>query len=237
MVEVRRSDITLLDVIASQEIKTSIIEVINECKNKDILNNYGLESLNKILLSGPPGVGKTWTAMAIAGELEMDLVFVRWDSLISSYLGSTGSNIRKVFETVSAKPAVLLLDEFDAAGKDRGGNGQEVGEMSRVVINLLQNIDMFPPESFLLAATNHGHLLDTAIPRRFMVVNMELPGEDERRGLIKYYSKGLPVSIDLDEWLKKTDGLSGAEIRTKIHQEAKRAILKNGSEFMSVATL
>ncbi|MTI84406.1 MAG: AAA family ATPase [Firmicutes bacterium] len=237
MVEVRRSDITLLDVIASQEIKTSIIEVINECKNKDILNNYGLESLNKILLSGPPGVGKTWTAMAIAGELEMDLVFVRWDSLISSYLGSTGSNIRKVFETVSAKPAVLLLDEFDAAGKDRGGDGQEVGEMSRVVINILQNIDMFSPESFFVAATNHGHLLDTAIPRRFVVVNMELPGEDERRRLIEYYSRGLPVSIDLDEWLKETGGLSGAEIRTRIHQEAKRVILKKNSDFMSVATL
>lgn len=240
MLQIRQSDIKLSDVIAPQNIITTINEVIEEFKNKDIFNKYGLEVINKVLLSGPPGVGKTWTALAIAGELNMDLVFVRWDSLISSYLGSTGNNVRKVFEVASEKPVVLFLDEFDAAGKDRGGNGQEVGEMSRVVINLLQNIDMFPPESFLVAATNHGHLLDTAIWRRFTVVNMELPKAEERRRLIEYYSKGLPIEVDADStdadgWVKDTHGLSGAEIRTKIHKEAKQYILNSGKPKLQMA--
>lgn len=228
MVEIRQSDITLKDVIAPAEIISRISESVVEFKNRDELNKYGLEVSNKILLSGPPGVGKTWIAMAIAGELNLDLVFVRWDSLISSYLGSTGINIRKVFEVASREPVVLFLDEFDATGKERGGNGQEVGEMSRVVINLLQNIDMFPPESFLIAATNHGHLLDTAIWRRFTVVNMDLPGENERKYMVSYYSKGLPITINVNEWAKNTHGKSGAEIKSMIHKEAKQYILNSG---------
>jgi len=227
MVEIRQSSITLNDVIAPIETLDTIKEVIREFRCREVLSKYGLEVLNKILLSGPPGVGKTWTAMAIAGELDLDLVFVRWDSLISSYLGSTGGNIRKVFEVASERPVVLFLDEFDSIGKERGGSDQEVGEMSRVVINLLQNIDMFPPESLLVAATNHGHLLDTAIWRRFTTVIMELPGKNERKRLIEYHSKELPpIGIDVDRLTLETDGLSGAEIKTKIHKEAKKILMQ-----------
>jgi AAA+ superfamily predicted ATPase len=108
-----------------------------------------------------------------------------------------------------------------------GGETQEVGEMNRVVINLLQNIDMFPQHSFLIAATNHGQLLDSAIWRRFTVVNMELPTPDLRQKLIEYYAKGMPIQIDISQWVQETDGLSGAEIKAKIHTEAKRCILNS----------
>lgn len=225
MVEIRQSDITLKDVVAPQKVVTTIRDIIFEFTNRSMFDKYGLEAFNKILLSGPPGTGKTWAALAIAGELSLDLVFVRWDSLISSYLGSTGANIRKVFEVAQERPVVLFLDEFDAAGKDRSNGPNEVGEMSRVVINILQNIDMFPPESFLVAATNHGYLLDSAIWRRFTTVEMGLPEKPERQRLIEYYSKGLPLEIDVGEWIEATHGLSGAEIRTKIHKEAKKQIL------------
>lgn len=225
MVEIRQSNIALGDVITSPNAITTIRQVITEFKNRDRLEPYGLEVLNKIMLSGPPGVGKTWAAMAIAGELNLDLVFVRWDSLISSYLGTTGANIRKVFEVASERPVVLFLDEFDSVGKERGGTDQEVGEMSRVVINLLQNIDMFPTESFLVAATNHGYLLDSAIWRRFTTVNMDLPDPEERQRLIHYYKKGLPIDIHVANWVDKTDGMSGAEIKTMLHKEAKKQIL------------
>lgn len=229
MCEKRQSNITLQDVILNSDKKALIVDAINEFKYKDELNKYGLEASNKLLLTGPPGVGKTWAALAIAGELSLDLVFVRWDSLISSYLGSTGNNIRTVFESASNESVVLFLDEFDSVGKERGGQDHEVGEMSRVVINLLQNIDMFPPESFLVAATNHGNLLDTAIWRRFLVVEMGLPDDSERRRLINYYSKGMPVSIDTEKWVRDTNGMSGADIKTKIHKEAKRYILTSAN--------
>lgn len=234
MVEIRKSDIHLDDVIAPAETIIILRDVINEFQNRDKLDPYGLEVLNKIMLSGPPGVGKTWTAMAIAGELNMDLVFVRWDSLIGSYLGATGANVRKVFEVAGERPVVLFLDEFDSVGKERGGT-QEVGEMSRVVINLLQNIDMFPPESFLVAATNHGHLLDTAIWRRFTTIGMRLPDPEERQRLIHYYKKGLPIDVHVANWVKDTEGLSGAEIKTQLHKEAKKQILSQDGAKLQLA--
>lgn len=224
LVEIRQSDITLKDVIAPSSLIDVVKDSINEYRHRDALSKYGLEISNKVLLTGPPGVGKTWMATAIAGELGIDLVMARWDSVISSYLGSTGANIRKIFDTAGADPVVLLIDECDAGAKERGSQ-QEVGEMNRVVIALLQNIDMFPKDSFLVAATNHGHLLDSAIWRRFTVVNMELPTAEERRKLVEYYSQGLPVAVNMVEWMEATEGLSGAEIKSKIQREAKQFIL------------
>jgi AAA+ superfamily predicted ATPase len=228
LVEIRQSDISLKDVIAPTSLIDVVKDSINEYRCRDVLAKYGLEVSNKVLLTGPPGVGKTWMATAIAGELGIDLVMARWDSVISSYLGSTGANIRKIFEGASAEPVVLLIDECDAGAKERGSQ-QEIGEMNRVVITLLQNIDMFPKDSFLVAATNHGHLLDSAIWRRFTVINMELPGPEERRGLIEYYSKGLPITVDLLKWVETTEGLSGAEIKARIQREAKQYILWSAS--------
>lgn len=224
MIEMRQSDITLNDFIAPKETINTINECINEFQHKEELSKYGLEVSNKILLSGPPGVGKTWAAMAIAGELDLNCVFTRWDSVVDSHLGNTGKNIRKVFETAIEKPVILFLDELDATGKERGDN-QEVGEMSRVVINLLQNIDMFPTQSFLVAATNHGDLLDSAIWRRFTVINMKIPVEVERKQLIDYYAKNLPITINTDEWVKNTKGMTGAEIKLEIQRKAKKHIL------------
>lgn len=241
MCERRQSDITLKNAIAPEATINQISEAIREFKARNALQKYGLDVTNKILLSGPPGVGKTWTALAIAGELNMELVFVRWDSLISSYLGDTGNNVRKIFEVAKNEPVVLFLDEFDAVGKERGRDRQDVGEMSRIVINILQNIDMFSPDSFLIAATNHGHLLDSAIWRRFSVVNMELPGNEERRKLIGYYSKDLPIEIDAygmdgDKWVKDTHGMSGADIKGMLHHEAKQYILNSMGGDLGCAT-
>jgi SpoVK/Ycf46/Vps4 family AAA+-type ATPase len=75
-----------------------------------------------LLFCGPPGCGKTLAAEVIASALDLPLVIVRLDSVISSLLGETSANLRKVFDYVSARPVVALFDEFDALGKDRGAS-------------------------------------------------------------------------------------------------------------------
>lgn len=225
MFEVRKSNVTLADLVAPIQVIEELNQIIFEYKHREEFQKYGLKIANTVLFNGDPGVGKTWAATALAGELGLDMVYARWDSIVGSYLGSTGSNIRKVFEVAEGQPVVLFLDELDAVGKERGDK-QDVGEINRVVINLLQNIDMFPNSSILIAATNHGHLLDSAIWRRFKTLDIPLPGEEEREKLISYYSKGLPIKIDTSVWVMETDGLSGAGIKDKIYAEAKKTIME-----------
>lgn len=226
LVDLRQPTITLKDVIVTPAIKSALETIVCEFKNREVLQRYNLPVANKILFVGPPGVGKTWAAMGLAGELGMDVCYARWDAIIDSYLGKTGNNIRSVFEAAAKQPIVLFLDEFDAVGKERGGGShQEVGEMQRVVVSLLQNIDLFFDQSILIAASNRGDILDTAIWRRFAVVNIELPKAEERKALIKYCAKGLPIDLDIDEWVAITQGKSGAVIRDMVMAEAKKAVL------------
>lgn len=222
--DLKQPTIKLNDVICSDEIQTVIKTIVTEYQNREKFKEYGLPVSNRLILSGPPGVGKTWTGMAIAGELGLDVLYARWDAMVSSYLGSTGKNIRSVFEVAEKQPIVLFLDEFDTIGKSRGDE-KEVGELSRVVTTLLQNIDIFPENSILIAATNHGQLLDSAIWRRFTVVEMGLPDMAERVRLIKYYASGKPFDGDFDDWGVKTEGMSGAEIKDAVFSDIKKNIL------------
>ena len=148
---------------------------------------------NRILLCGPPGCGKTLTANAIASEIGIPVAYVKLDGLISSYLGQTGTNIRKIFDYVKNKRIVLFLDEFDAIAKKRD-DANELGEMKRVVMTLLQNMDAMPANVFLIAATNHHHLLDSALWRRFDIsLFLELPNTIQRGGIIRrFLSETLP---------------------------------------------
>lgn len=148
------------------EVESGINTLINEWKNSGRLIEAGLSPSRTMLLSGPPGVGKTMAATYLAEQLNLPLVSLNLAAAVNSLLGKTGNNLVKVLAHARAQPCVLLLDEFDAFAKRRDDE-QDVGELKRVVNVLLQAIDEWPATSLLVAATNHEELLDRAIFRRF----------------------------------------------------------------------
>ena len=141
----------------------------------------GLHPSDRILLCGPPSCGKTLTAEVIASELGRPFAIVRTDSVVSSFLGETAANLRKVFDFATAAPMVVLLDEFDALGKERE-DASEHGELLRVVNAVLQMLDAYDGRSLIIAATNHEGMLDSAVWRQ-TARRREGTGNGRRRSL------------------------------------------------------
>lgn len=152
--------------IWAPEVGSVLEAIVNEWMNAGRLIEAGLNPSRTALLSGPPGVGKTLAAAYLAEQLNLPLVTLNLAAAVNSFLGKTGNNLVRVLAHAKAQPCVLLLDEFDAFAKRRD-DGQDVGELKRVVNVLLQAIDEWPSTSLLVAATNHEELLDRAIFRRF----------------------------------------------------------------------
>jgi len=153
--------------------KENARQLIEEHLRAGVLRAHGYEPRHRVLLSGPPGNGKTSFAEAIAESLALPMFVVRYDSLIGSYLGETNSRLRNLFDFVRTRPCVLFFDEFDAIGKERG-DSHETGEIKRVVSFLLMQFDQLPSYVVIIAATNHAELLDRAVWRRFQI-RLEFP--------------------------------------------------------------
>lgn len=143
-------------------------QLVEEHARADVLRAHGYEPRHRVLLSGPPGNGKTSYAEAIAESLALPFFIVRYDALVGSFLGETNARLRALFDYVRTRPCVLFFDEFDSIGKERGDT-QETGEIKRVVSFLLMQIDQLPSYVVTIAATNHPELLDRAVWRRFQI--------------------------------------------------------------------
>ncbi|WP_408895297.1 AAA family ATPase [Paenibacillus taichungensis] len=221
--------------IFSDSIEEEIKDFILSYYKKDLLIAKGIEVNNNFLLYGPPGTGKTTVAKYISFQLDLPLVIVRLDSLISSMLGSTAKNIRKVFDFASRKPCVLFLDEFDVIAKVRDDK-HETGELKRVVNSLIQNIDDFSGNSILIAATNHHQLLDSAIWRRFdKILMLDYPDQKIRLKLLEEFLTTMKNKISSDDKKMRTlsdllVGVSPAEIKSIINTSIKKCILNDKHE-------
>ena len=175
LLEIRHPDRYFGELVIHAETADILHKVLREFQQWDVLEANGLRPSHKLLFCGPPGCGKTATANVIAAELGLPLVYIRFDSVVSSLLGETASNLRKVFEYIHDDTWVVLFDEFDAIGRSRD-DATEHGEIKRVVNAFLQMLDNFRGRSLLIAATNFEQALDPALWRRFdEVVRFERP--------------------------------------------------------------
>ena len=237
--EIVKSETSFEDVVLADSQKKIIAQLISEQQNAVDLLKHNMAPMNRILLCGPPGCGKTMTAYAIAHELNLPIAYVRLDGLVSSYLGQTSTNLRKVFDSVKNQRIILFLDEFDAIAKKRDDNN-ELGELKRVVTTLLQNFDNMPPNVLLIAATNHQHLLDPAIWRRFNVtITLDIPTDQQRTNLLeKLISKyNIDSKLDVTLLTKITEGMSGALIEELMVAAAKKYLIEGALKTSDVSAI
>lgn len=220
---------TVPDIVIQDKIQKKIDEFIGEWRAEGKLREKKLSPRRTVLLYGPPGCGKTHLAKHIASQLGVRLFVVRFDSLISSFLGETGANLRKVFEFANSNRCAILLDELDAVAKLRDDKN-ELGELKRVVISLLQNIDQISGRSIILSATNHPHVLDSAIWRRFEVVlKLDIPEGQER---VLIFEKNLNEKMPLDMHdliIKCSEGMTGADIVQIANSARRQQVVGNHS--------
>lgn len=228
LIDIEESKKTFEDIILKPKTYNQINRVLNEFKNKQLLKIHNLSHKKKILLCGPPGCGKTLAAKVIAGELKLPFVYSRFDSLISSYLGETSTNLRKIFSFAEQGEKVVLFDEFDAIGKSRS-DSQDHGELKRVVNSFLQILDSYDGDSIIIAATNHQSLLDSALWRRFdEIIYFDMPTNGESINLMKLKLQNFPYeNINFDKMITLMKGFSHSDFEWICFNSIKEAILTN----------
>lgn len=201
--------------------------IVRERRLEGRLTAAGLAPTRSVVLTGPPGVGKTLAARWLARELGRPLLVLDLSAVMSSFLGRTGTNLRHVMDFARGLDCVLLLDEFDALAKRRD-DAHEIGELKRLVTSLLQEIDSWPARGLLVAATNHPGLLDPAVWRRFeRVVEFPMPsGERLRRAVVAFAADAAAAPTALVEALVLAfDGASYSDIERELTAARRTALV------------
>ncbi len=212
----------------SRNVSQEVELLVQERLQPEALERAKLTPTRTLLLTGGPGVGKTLTASHIAQRLELPLFRLDLSMLMSSYLGQTGKNLRDALNAAKESPSVLFLDEFDAIAKRRN-DPSDVGELKRIVNVLLLELDAWPADGLLIAATNHPELLDRAIWRRFeRVINISVPDALTRRQLLlKLLNEHAVASSEalLELLVDATAGSSGADVVGLVRAAVRKAAL------------
>ncbi|WP_061256065.1 AAA family ATPase [Leptospira interrogans] len=233
LLSVKEPNIRLSNLIINKEQDKRIDRILQEQRNLKKIRTHGLRLRRKLLLAGPPGTGKTMTAAAIAGELGLPFFTVKLDGLITRYLGETAVKLRLIFDAIQDFRGVYFFDEFDSIGSKRYDNN-DVGEMRRVLNSFLQYIESDESSSLILAATNHFHMLDIALFRRFDdIIQYALPDKKQISALFKNSLSSFKFSdFQNQKLIGEAQGLSHSEIVRSCEEAAKSMLLKGKKEIL-----
>lgn len=227
LAEVRHPTRHFPDLVLAPDVVDRLDSLALELPAWDRLSDAGVPQRRRVLFHGPPGCGKSSAAEALAAQIGVPLVVVRLDSVISSYLGQTATNLRRIVEYANSARWVVLFDEFDALGRMRD-DPSEHGEIKRVVNAFLQMLDSYRGPSLLVAATNHEGLLDGALWRRFdEVITFQLPTVHQARAVLRRRLAGFPSSgLDIESAASKLKGLPHAAVENAAWGALRRAVVE-----------
>ena len=198
----------------------------------DLFEAAGIKPLKGVLLSGPPGCGKTLLAQAAASATQINFISVKGPALLTKYIGESERAVREVFRKAKqAAPCLVFFDEIDALVPRRGSGASDAGVSERVVGQFLAELDGVEKLTgvLVLAATNRPDMVDPALlrPGRFdVVVEIPLPDEQERLAILQVQVRGKPVGkeVGLEAIAASTVGLTGADLGGICQRAALNAI-------------
>jgi SpoVK/Ycf46/Vps4 family AAA+-type ATPase len=209
------------EMILASDVEKKLNRIEKEFLARERLAHFGLHPRRRILFHGYPGCGKSMSAERIAWNIGLPFLKVKFEAVVSSYLGESASNLSKLFDSIKSYPCVLLLDEFDFIAKSRISK-HDVGEMHRVVNILLNVLEDFSGPGLIIATTNLEGSIDNAIFRRFDdIIELPKPGRPEILRLLKSTLGSMKCDKGLDWALlaEKLEGFSSALV-VKVAQDA-----------------
>ncbi len=233
-----RANVSFKDVAGIQDVKEELEEIVDFLKNPARYKRYGITLPKGVLLVGPPGVGKTMIAKAVAGEASVPFFYQSGATFVQIYVGMGAKRVKELFSQAKAHaPSIIFIDEIDAVGRARGGMRND--ERESTLNQLLTEMDGFEDSSgvIVIAATNKIDIIDEALLRsgRFdRRIFISLPDKNDRLEIIKAYMRNKPTEINLEELANMSVGFSGAALATFVNEAAINA-LRRGSTILELA--
>jgi transitional endoplasmic reticulum ATPase len=230
-VSVETSGTSWEDIGGLEAVKRTLVESIEwPLRYPDLYAAMDLDVARGVLLSGPPGSGKTLVARALATACQANFISVKGPELLSRWVGESERGVRETFHRArQVAPCVLFLDELDALAPSRGHGVDPVSD--RVIGQLLTELDGIEGRRgvVVVGATNRPELIDPAVLRsgRFdLVLDLPLPDRPARRAIFAIHTRRRPLasSVSLDTLAKRTDGFSGADIEAVCRRAANLAL-------------
>jgi len=227
----QRSSINFSDVAGIEDVKEELEEVIDFLRHPAKYREYDIRLPKGVLLVGPPGVGKTLVAKAVAGEADVPFFYQSAASFVQIYVGMGAKRVSELFaKAKEMAPSIIFIDELDAVGKSRAGQSNE--EREATLNQLLTEMDGFEESSgvMVIAATNKIEVLDEALLRagRFdRRVHIGLPDFEERVSTLNLYLKGKKHKVNVERIANMTIGFNSAALATLVNEAALYALRLN----------